>query len=58
VPIKDSEAYVEGISSCLASHAAALRAVHLRFEVRIGLHALWCSRRQNNALVCRTVFCP
>ena len=54
--MKDWDAYVDGVSRCGTSHAAALRSVHLRFEVRIGWLALWCLKRQNDALVCHTAF--
>ena len=34
VPFRRCEAYVEGVSRWLAWHAAALRTVHIRIEVR------------------------
>ena len=55
MPFKGWEAYVGNVSRCLASHATALRAVHLRFEVRIGLQAQRCLRCQTHAVVSRTV---
>ena len=37
VPLKGWEAYVEGVSRCLASHATALRTVQIRIKVRRSL---------------------
>ena len=56
MPVKGWEAYVGGVSRCITSHAAALRAVHLRFEVRTDLQTQQCLRRQTHALMSRTDF--